>query len=473
MRRLFIALISVILILSPVEAFALALDSPAVILVEESTGRVLYSRNEHERMYPASMSKMLTALVVMDNLNLDDIIIVGREIRDMPPGFVTGLHVEGEAITVRVLLKALIIRSSNEAGRILAINVIRQREGRRNIQYDEASKRDFSALLMQKARDIGVTNSNFNNPYGRHNEFHFTTAYDMALITRAFMQNPVLAGIAAMPYFEGDGLEGRFHPEGVGRLYRLVNTNLMLPGKAHGHPYVFGARTGFTTPAGHCFAGAAYNDGLGLITVVMGGSEPERWQDTRRLLDFGFFNFSFREIARPEQIITSVRIENPRLGDEETLEIVSTAGFTALLSHEEYAAITRKIAFDPLLRVEPEDYENDPSGADDKIILRAPIEDGAIVGVVAYFTGETLLFEAPVLAARTVYERTFDSDMDFYIAMVLENIFTRRALPYWFGIVGTAFGIAGITVAIVTFRRARNFDRYKPEKRHISKYDGR
>ena len=467
MRRVFSILIAVLMVFSTVAVYgqqALVLDSPAVILMEQSTGRVLYARNEHERMYPASMSKMLTALVVMDNLDLDTVVTVGAEIRGMPAGFAVGLHVEDERITVRMLLKALIIRSSNEAGRVLALNVVRHREGRHNISYLDYAKRAFSVLLNERARSLGAMNSNFNNPYGLHSEHHFTTAYDMALITRAFMDNPVLAEIAGMAFFEGDGLEGRFDPEGIGRNYSLVNTNLMLPGKPHGHPYITGARTGFTTPAGHCFAAAAYNNGLGLVSVVMGGVEPQRWQDTRRLIDFGFFNFHFREVARPEQLVETARIENPRLGDLDTLEIFSTAGHTALLSNSEYAGVSSVVTFDPLLLVENEAGE---------IILRAPIEDGAIVGSIAYYSGGNLLFTAPILAGRGVYERTFDSDMDYYIAMFFGNIFTRRALPYWFGFLGIAFGIFGLTIAIIVSRRARGYDRYRQEKPRRSRYDRR
>lgn len=465
MRRIVAIFVLMTIIMSTVaiNASPLNLDSPAVVLMEESTGRVLYARNEHQRMYPASMSKMLTALVVMDNLRLDDVVIVGGEIRNMPAGFATGLHVEGEAITVRMLLKVLIIRSSNEAGRVLALEVIRQREGRRNIPYDDATKRAFSVLLMEKARGLGATNSNFNNPYGLHSEGHFSTAYDMALITRAFMQNDFLAEVAGMRVFEGDGLEGRFHADGQGRFYSLVNTNLMLPGAAHGHPYIIGARTGFTTPAGHCFAAAAYNNGLGLVSVVMGGNDPERWQDTRRLIDFGFHNFSFREFGDYGEVITTVQIENPRLGDPETLEIFSHTMVTMLLSHAEYAELNSVITFDPLLVVEGED----------ETTLRAPIQDGEIVGTVSWFTGDTPLVEFSIVAGRVVYERTFDSDMDYYIAMFLNNIFTRRALPYWFGFLGTTFGVFCLVVAIKIHRNARDFNRYKPEKRRRSRYDNR
>jgi D-alanyl-D-alanine carboxypeptidase len=226
----------------------------------------------------------------------------------------------------------------------------------------------------------------------------------------------------------------------------------MLPGATFGHPYILGGRTGFTTPAGHCFVGMAYHNGLRLVSVVMYSREPDRWQDTRVLLDYGFINFDFREIATENELLKTVTIENPRLGDEDTLNLLLYSGHVALLSRAEYAAIRREIVFEPLFEAE-HDGEN--------IILRAPIEDGENVAAVLYKIGGEVIFSSVAVAARQVYERTFDSDMDYYMALVLNNMFTTRALPYWFGIFGTVFGIVGISAAIVTSRRARKIRRWQ------------
>ena len=467
MRRLFSALIAAVMFISMVPVVPvygqspLVLDSPRVILVEQSTGRVLYARYEHERMYTANLSKMLTAMVVLDYLELDDIVTVGAEINNMPAGYATGLHSVGDVITVRMLLKAMLMHSGNESARILAINVIRRREGRRNIHYDDGTRRAFSILLNEKARSIGAVNSNFNNPYGRRHEHHFSTAYDMSVITRAFMEIPVLAEIAGTRYYTGYSLEGILYLDGNERQHTWVNTNLMLPGSTHGHPYVIGAKAGSNPQAGYSLAAVAYYNDLGLVAIVMGGTQPERWQDTRRLLDYGFRNYRFREIAQVGQLIGTVRIENPRRGDVDTLDIISGQSHTSLLSHLEYSYVRRVITFDPLLLVE----EAFPA-ADGSVMLRAPIEYGTIVGNVEYFTGERLLFSAPVISGRNVYEHTFDSDMDYYIAMIINNIFTRNALPYWIGFFGVVFGILCLIIAISVVRRNRRHDRQKPRNRY-------
>ena len=432
-------------------------DSPAFILAEQTTGRVLYSRNERERRYPANLTKMLTALIALEELEPDEVIVIGQEIRGMPTGFGSNVHFEGETISVQMLLGSMLIRGANEPARVLALNVIRRREGRFNIPFEQANAA-FSALLSEKARSLGATGTNFSNAFGHTNENHFTTAYDLALITRAFMDNPILAEIAATRTFEGDSLFGAEYAQPNVREHSWTSANQMLPHGAHGHPYVIGAKAGFTSAAGHVLAGAAEFDGLQLVTVVLGGTDAMRWQDTRRLIDYGLRNFSFREIARTGDVLAEVLIENPRLGDDETLQIIlgeNTDGqpFYALLSHAEYASVRQTIIYDPTLPVIPEEDDETEST---KTILRAPIEEGMQIGTARFAMGTEpflILFEAPVFAAHAVYERTFDSDMDYHLAAFFGNVFSRRALPYYFGIFGTIFGIIGIIIAVRTSRR--------------------
>jgi len=450
-KIVFSLLILFFLLNTTVLAHELPLQAYAAILVEQTTGQVLYARNAHIPMYPASTTKMLTALVAMQHLDMDTIVVVGPEIRNMPAGFATNLHVEGETIAVEVLLKALLIRSSNEAGRILALETIRTIDNNPNITYAEAKPR-FSRLMNDRARALGALNTNFNNPYGLHSEFHVTTAYDLAIIGRAFMAEPTLAEISAMPGFVGDSLGGRSFANANVRDYSWTNTNQMLLGAPFFHPYVTGGRTGFTTPAGHCFVGGAYHNGLGLVAVVLYSQEPDRWADTRMLLDYGFFNYAFTTVATDGMLLKTVEIQNPRLGDPYHLDIHLYGGQTALLNRAQ--DITHEIIFDPIFLY--------PYMAD---TLRGPIEEGDAVGTVVFSAGGETIFTAPAVAARAVYERTFDSDMDYYMSMILDNIFTRRALPYWIAFVGTVLGFVGIALAISQRRRAKREANWHPTRR--------
>ncbi|MCL2355803.1 MAG: hypothetical protein FWC70_01430 [Defluviitaleaceae bacterium] len=414
-------------------------DSPAVILVEQTTGRVLYARNERERRYPAHLTNMLTALVAAEHLAVEEEIIVGTEIRVMPPGFGLNVHSEGEVATVHTLLNSLLVRSSGEAARVLALNTVRRTEGRRNIPYTEA-ERAFAVLMNEKALSLGARGSHFANPFGGHADNHFTTAYDLAIITRAFMQNPILAEIT-----------------GTGTYGEWTNSNQMLPDAPLGYIHMTGGIAGLTTPAGHVFAGAAHDNrrDLGFVTIVLGGTDPQRWSDTRRLMDYAFYNYHFREIVREGQILQTVLIENPRLGDPDVLEIIAAESHVVLLNHAEYEEIEKTITFDPLLEV---------LGAENPT-LRAPVEYGEAAGRAAFLLNGEVLFEAAVLPAREVIPRSFDSDMDYYLAAIIGNVFTRRALPYWFGVFGVAFGIFGIVLAIKSrtgsaVRTSGRFGRY-------------
>jgi D-alanyl-D-alanine carboxypeptidase (penicillin-binding protein 5/6) len=346
-----------------------------------------------------------------------------------------------------MLLNSFLIRSSNETGRVLALNVVRQVEGRRNIPYDQAET-TFSVLMNELAHSLGVRGTQFDNPFGFHSINHFSTAYDLAIIAREFMDNPVLAEIAGTLIFEDEN-------------FSWSNTNQMLPNAPHGHPYVNGIIAGFNTPAGHVLACAAGNNGLQLVSIVLGGTDAHRWQDTRRLIDYGFTNFSFREISREGEIICTVQIENPRRGDIDTLQIISSETHVALLSHDEYYALSRTIIFDPILYV-----ENDLN----ETILRAPIEDGMVTGRVIYSTGDNVIFETDAIAAREVIERNFDNDMDYFLAEFFGTIFSRRGLPYWFGLMGTAFGVFGITLAVKAHRRTSRKDVWTAEKYRKSRY---
>ena len=439
--------------LFPVTGYAsvnLELDSPSVILVEQSTGRILYSRDERARKYPASLTKMLTALISVEYLDLEQEIIVGQEIRNMPPGFASNIHYEGETINVEMLLRAMLIRSSNETGRVLALNIVRQQEDQRDIQFSQA-ERIFSNMMNEKARSLGAVGTNFNNPFGSHSENHFTTAYDMAIITKAFMSNPILAEIAGTRTYEG-----------------WTNTNQMLPNAPHGHPYIIGAKAGFTTPAGHSFAAAAEFGDVKLISVVMGGTETGRWQDTRRLMDYGFFNFTFHEISQQGQFLETKEVENPRLGESPDIEIISSESHFAFISHAEYATLERTITLDPSFYTETEildEYGN----AETVIKLLAPIEYGAEIGFATYSAGGFVFLQTPVLAGRAVYERNLDSDMDYYFSMFL-RIFSRPALPYWFGVFGIAFGFLGIIIAIKTSRKAGRNAGWVYEKHSKNRY---
>ena len=150
----------------------LKLYSEAAILIDNKSGQVLYSKNATQKMYPASTTKILTAILAIEEGNLDDIVTVSKEgASGIPSGYSSAYLSEGEEISVSDLLNVLLIHSANEAGNILA-------------EYISGSVEDFITLMNKKAKELGCTKTNFVNTNGIHNENHYSTAQDLAIIAR-------------------------------------------------------------------------------------------------------------------------------------------------------------------------------------------------------------------------------------------------------------------------------------------------
>ena len=431
---------------SPITAYAssyISTASPSVILIEKTTGKVLYAKNEYNRMYPASMTKILTSLVALDYLHPDDVIVVGPEINGIPADYVTATHTAGESITVRNLIRVLMIRSGNETGRILALNTIRSKLNRQNIPYENA-ERLFCDLMNERAKSLGALDTHFDNPYGFHSENHYTTAFDLALISRAYMENDTLRLIAGEAAYEGDSLEGREINGAKTRMYSFINHNQLLQPGENFYPYATGVKTGFTDEAGDCLSASATKSGIELIAVIFNSKDPGRWQDAKTLFDYGFDRYTFETIHKQGESMLQAEIANARLGGDDFVDIRAGEDAVRFLSKEELSRMKQEIHYH-------EDYVSDDP--ETMGMLLAPIEKDAVLGTIVYKLDGQVIFEGTVYAAEDVEERTYDSDMDFRLASIRENIFSRKAFPYWFGTTGFLIGIIGMGAAISSRRR--------------------
>lgn len=265
--------------------------SEAAILIEKETGKILYEKNINEKMYPASTTKILTAIIAIENCDLNEQAIASKEaVRSVKTGYSTAAIQIGEAFTVEELLKVLMVHSANEAGNILA-------------EHIAGSVEEFAKLMNIKAREIGCENSNFVNPHGAHEDNHYTTAHDLALIGRYAMQNEMFRKIVStmecsLPnteyWTEDDSLK-----YGERKFY---NTNdLMLSNSKYYYPYVNGIKSGYTTPAKNCLVTGSNRYGFELIAVVLHAEttmngESARNVDTINLLDYGYSNFNKEDI---------------------------------------------------------------------------------------------------------------------------------------------------------------------------------
>ncbi len=238
------------------------------VLIEASTGRVLYASNENERLYPASTTKVLTALCALNNLPLDRVIEVPKEAAGVEG---SSIYLKaGQKISVEDLLFGLMLRSGNDAATTLAIAT-------------SGSVEEFAKLMNKTAGECGAKDSNFVNPHGLQNEQHYTTALDLAKITAKAYENPDFVRIVSSKT----------------RKIKIDDTELVIANKNKMLKLFKGAngvKTGFTKSSGRCLVSGAKRDGMQLISVVLNCGDM--WNESIRMLDFGFVNYEMIEFEK-------------------------------------------------------------------------------------------------------------------------------------------------------------------------------
>lgn len=181
-RKFYIVLTFMLLFMNiiPIAAqeVSLPLQSEAVILIEEGTGKVLYEKNSNQKMYPASTTKVLTALIALENSDLNEVIKVGNEVYQVPLDASKAGHNPGDEITLKDLVTSLLLPSGNDSAFVIASHIAKKGTGNENLDINSAITQ-FANIMNERAKEIGVTNSNFVNPHGYHNENHYTTVYNI------------------------------------------------------------------------------------------------------------------------------------------------------------------------------------------------------------------------------------------------------------------------------------------------------
>lgn len=243
------------------------------IVIDADTGAVLYGKNIHSYYYPASITKILTALVVIEQCDLDDVITYSHNaVYNVEEGSSNAGIDEGDQLTVRDSLYAMLLSSANEAANALA-------------EHAAGSTEAFAELMNEKAASLGCVNSHFNNPSGLNDPNHYTTAYDMALIAQAAFANDTFVEIDSSLYHDMPGTKR--NPDG----FRIYPGHKMLKKSLpQYYPGIIGGKTGYTSLAGNTLVTCAQRDGMKLISVILNGHQTH-YTDTKTLLDFGFENF--------------------------------------------------------------------------------------------------------------------------------------------------------------------------------------
>ncbi len=268
-------------------SFTKPLAAGSAVLLDD-TGKVLYSMDSGERRYPASTTKVLTALLALEYGAMDDVIKVGDEANLPKPGSSSAGLRYGEKLTLNDLLHALLIPSGNDAAYVIAAYTGRKIGGDDRMDYHEAV-RLFVERMNSRAKELGATHSRFMNPDGFHEEEHYTTAWDMALIARQAMTHDsfrqvVATGQYALPDIKIKDENGK----SATRHRVLQNTNELIDSSS---PCFLdsctGVKTGHTSQSGYCLISAAECQGRSVLAVVMGSTQEGIWRDSSSLLQWG------------------------------------------------------------------------------------------------------------------------------------------------------------------------------------------
>ncbi len=267
----------------------ISISAEGGIVMDANSGTVLYGKNVNSQYYPASITKILTALIVIENCDMNEIVTFSHNaVYNVEAGSSSAGLDEGDQLTVRDTLYAMMLKSANEAANALAEHVAGSIEA-------------FAEKMNEKAASLGCTDSNFKNPSGLNDPEHYTSAYDMALISQAAFQNDSFVEIDSTLYY--DIPPTKRNPEGI-RVY--PGHKMLKKNASQYYPGIIGGKTGYTSLAGNTLVTCAERDGMKLIAVVLNGHQTH-YTDTKALLDFGFRNFKSLDASEYDTTYTTVK----------------------------------------------------------------------------------------------------------------------------------------------------------------------
>lgn len=364
-KFIFILSFVAVMFVFSVPSLAVSISAKRAIIIECQSGDIIYEKNAYEKAPMASTTKIMTALVAIENADLDKKILIDERFVNIE-GSSIYLRV-GEILTVREMLYALMLESANDVATALAYTVGGSIEG-------------FAEMMNKKAREIGAYSTSFKNPHGLDDDEHYTTAYDLAKIAAYAMENPVFREIVSTKSITI--LKNTDYP----RL--LVNHNKLL----RGYSGAIGIKTGFTKKCGRCLVSCAEVDGVRLVAVTL--DAPSDWNDHRELLDYGFTQYENIVLAEPNDYNLSLNVVNGKKS-------------SVLCSNGNMLSVTLKKGLKNDIRAvfECEHF------------LYAPVKRGDLVGKIVYYLDKKEIASLPIYA-------TEDSDAIKYKKSIFERIFS-------------------------------------------------
>jgi D-alanyl-D-alanine carboxypeptidase (penicillin-binding protein 5/6) len=342
----------------------LAEKASSAIVIERDTGEVIFDKNSHEKLPPASMTKIMTMLLIMEAIDKDALAYDDKVRTSEYAASMGGSQVflePGEEMTVSDMLKAIAVASANDASVAMA-------------EHIAGTEEEFVAMMNEKAKELGLENTNFMNTNGLPAENHYTTAYDLAMISKELLKYDDITKYTGIyeDYLRSD-TEDKFW---------LVNTNKLVKF----YPGVDGLKTGYTREAMYCLTATAEKNGMRVITVIMGAPTPkERNAQITSMLDYAFSQYQAHKLYDRDHILADVEVNK---GDKDTIPVVTS---------ESVSILTKKgVKIDDVV----ERLEINAN-------LQAPIKQGEVIGTLFIEREGEILSETPLVAGDDVYEASW------------------------------------------------------------------
>ena len=304
-----------------------AIGAQSAILMDANTGAILYAKNIHEQLYPASITKLLSTYVALQECELDEMVTFSEDAvysinwwEDANMGVYAG-----SSLTLEEVLYGILVGSANEAAYAVAEHVSGNLEA-------------FSSLMNKTAKELGCLNSNFITPNGIHDENHYTTAYDMALIAKAFFSNETLTKMSSTTRFDVPVTE---HQTREGLI--LTAKSQLLPGKPYAYEPLVGTKTGYTDQARQTLVSCAEKNGLKLICVILKEESPAQFTDTIELFNYGFDNF---DAVTLDNVNNEYAIDNHFFTTD--IDLLGNSKTILSLNKEDYIVLPNTITIEDL-----------------------------------------------------------------------------------------------------------------------------
>ncbi|PFL69253.1 D-alanyl-D-alanine carboxypeptidase [Bacillus cereus] len=292
-------------------ALKLAEQASSAIVIEQDTGKVLFDKNPNEKLPPASMTKIMTMLLIMEQVEKGKLKLTDKVRASEHAASMGGSQIflePGEEMTVNEMLKGIAIASGNDASVAVAEHIAGSEEG-------------FVNMMNKKAKDLGLKNTHFQNPTGLPAKDHYSTANDMAIMAKELMKYPLIRKYT--------GKYEDYLREDTDKKFWLVNTNKLV----RFYPGVDGVKTGFTTEAKYCLTASAEKNGMRVISVVMGApTSKERNNQVTKLLDYAFGQYMTKKLYTRGEKIKTVQVGK---GKKEKVDLVASDNVSLLMKKGE------------------------------------------------------------------------------------------------------------------------------------------